>query len=135
MSVAAVLAHEYYGHRTYRNEYLKDNEKFNDKNYYWQDECRASITAAEIAKNLTQREKSDLIMDAVYRAKEAGQILETNDFMKEVLYGYKSTEKSVARLEPITYLSIESYERIIKNRENGRDVSEMQNESRNEIRR
>lgn len=83
MSVGAVLAHEYYGHRTYRSEYLSDME--HGKGYHaiplWQDECRASITAARTAPNLTEKDRSDLVLDAVYRAKEFGHLIEMDDFM------------------------------------------------------
>ena len=55
MSVGAVLAHEYYGHRQYRQEYISDWEKGRDYHTVplWQDECRASLTAAQIAPGLT----------------------------------------------------------------------------------
>lgn len=45
MSVRAVLAHEYYGHRSYRQEYLEDMRNNTHTVPEWQDECRASITA------------------------------------------------------------------------------------------
>ena len=71
MSVGAVLAHEYYGHRTYRNEYLDDYKKGIDYRSIpeWQDECRASIVAAETAPGLTKMDKANLVLDAVYRGK------------------------------------------------------------------
>lgn len=97
MSVGAVLAHEYYGHRTFREEYLLGLSR--GGNFptmpLWKDECRASITAAKIAKNLTDKERSDLIVEAIFRAKEYGYFIEMDDFMKEVVYGY-SREKSIA---------------------------------------
>jgi hypothetical protein len=112
MSVGAVLAHEYYGHRTYRNEYLSDIANDTETTPYWQDECRASITAAKLAPNLTERDKSNLIMDAIYRAKEEGHLIEMDDFMKEVVYGYSNGEKSIARnITPINYVSEKSNER------------------------
>lgn len=108
MSVGAVLAHEYFGHRPYRMEYLSDTEK--GDNYHttpiWQDECRASINAAKIAQNLTDRDKSNLVMDAIYRAKEFGHLIEMDDFMKEVLYGYSNGEKNITyNITPIHYVS------------------------------
>lgn len=114
MSVGAVLAHEYYGHRHYREEYLSDWEK--GKEYHttplWQDECRASLTAAQIAPGLTEMDKRDLVLDAVYRAKEFGQLIEMNDFMKEAVYGYSSNERKFARdIEQPKYVSEESQER------------------------
>lgn len=98
MSVAAVLAHEYYGHRAYRDEYLSDIQKGDGYSSvpYWQDECRASITAAKKAPNLTRQERVNLITDAIFRAKEFGQLIELDDFMKEVLYGYTNDEKSIS---------------------------------------
>ena len=97
MSVGAVLAHEYYGHRVYREEYLKDLEREDNVNTtpYWQDEMRASLTAAEIAPGLTDLDRSKLVMDAIYRAEEQGIPVEMNDFMKEVLYGYTREERNI----------------------------------------
>ena len=99
MSVGAVLAHEYYGHRPNRQEYLTDWEK--GKDYHttpiWKDECRASLTAAQIAPGLTEIDRRDLVLDAVFRAKEYGQLIEMNDFMKEAVYGYGKNERSIAR--------------------------------------
>ena len=114
MSVGAVLAHEYYGHRTYRQEYLSDLEK--GPTYHttplWQDECRASITAAQTAPGLTDIDKRDLVLDAVFRAKEFGQLIEMNDFMKEAVYGYSSNEREISRgIELPKYVSEASQER------------------------
>jgi hypothetical protein len=97
MSVGAVLAHEYYGHRYYRDEYLLDIEKGDDifTTPYWEDECRASITAAKITPNLTDLDVSNLIQDAVFRAKETGNLIEMDDFMKEAVYGYTDGEKTL----------------------------------------
>lgn len=108
MSVRAVLAHEYFGHRTYRDEYLSDMEHGDDYHTtpIWQDECRASINAAKTAANLTDRDKSNLVMDAIYRAKEFGHLIEMDDFMKEVVYGYSSGEKNITyNITPINYVS------------------------------
>lgn len=60
-----------------------------------QDEVRASVTAAQIAPGLTEMERKDLIMDAMYRAKEVGLPMEMNDFMKEVVYGYTREERNI----------------------------------------
>ena len=97
MSVGAVLAHEYFGHRLYREEYLADMAKGDDFHTtpMWQDECRASINAAKTAHNLSERDKSNLVMDAIYRAKEYGHLIEMDDFMKEAVYGYTSGEKNI----------------------------------------
>lgn len=97
MSAAAVLAHEYYGHRIYRQEYIDDHNRGDgiDTTPLWQDEVRASITAAQIAPGLTEMERKDLIMDAMYRAKEVGLPMEMNDFMKEVVYGYTREERNI----------------------------------------
>ena len=55
MSVGAVLAHEYYGHRPNRQEYLSDWEKGHDFHTtpICEDECRASLIAAQTAPGLT----------------------------------------------------------------------------------
>ncbi|MGN0435992.1 MAG: hypothetical protein ACI4D8_05110 [Wujia sp.] len=88
MSVRAVLADEYYGHRTFREEYLSDFYNNVKTTPDWEDECRASITAAKITPNLDRMDKSVLIQNAIYRAEEAGMYIEYDEFMKEVLFGY-----------------------------------------------
>ena len=111
MSVGAVLAHEYYGHRIYRDEYLADLERDDGipTTPYWQDECRASITAAKLAQNLTELDKSYLVQDAIYRAKEAGHLIEMDDFMKEAIYGYTNGEKNITKqITTINYVREES---------------------------
>lgn len=112
MSVKAVLAHEYYGHRQYRNEYISDWEKgptFHTTPI-WQDECRASITAAKIAPNLSNKDRANLLMDAIKRAEEAGHYIEMDEYMKGVIYGdYTEPEKSIVpKSIRIKYVSISS---------------------------
>lgn len=80
MSMRAVLAHEYYGHRMHRGTKLSRNS--------WNDEFRASYTAAKIAPGLTDEERRDLVLDALERAKEAGVVIKLNETMKRILYGY-----------------------------------------------
>lgn len=137
MSVGAVLAHEYYGHRTFREEYLNDYKKSCEDNeeYHttliWEDECRASITAAKITPNLSEKERSHLIMDAVYRAQEAGHYIEMNDFMKEVVYGYAEGERNITNgLEPITYVRISSVEGAEAERSNDHSVSKVRRKAK-----
>ena len=79
LSERAVLAHEYYGHRAYRNTKLERNS--------WNDEFRASYMAAKNAPNLTDDDKRYLVSDAIERAKEAGVTIKNNDFMRGILYG------------------------------------------------
>ena len=106
MSVGAVLAHEYYGHRMYKEEYLQDIENDTQITPYWQDECRASVTAARIAPNLTERDKCNLVQDAVFRAQECGYLLEMDDFMKEAVYGYSNRERNITRdIPPLKYVN------------------------------
>lgn len=90
MSVACVLAHEYYGHRAFREEYLNDIEEYCVTTPISEDECRASITAAKTCPGLSREERSHLIQEAHMRAKEFGIPLENDNFMKEVLYGYSN---------------------------------------------
>lgn len=128
MSVGAVLAHEYYGHRTYRDEYMSDREK--GVNYHtteeWQDECRASITAAKSAPGLTQKDKSDLVMDAVYRADEYNHYIEMDGFMKEAVYGYTDEEKNIAYdVRRINYVSKESTKGNEVDRDNNSEMPEV----------
>lgn len=133
MSVGAVLAHEYFGHRPYREEYLSDLKKGDDFHTtpIWQDECRASINAAKTAKNLTDRDKSNLVMDAIYRAKEFGHLIEMDDFMKEVLYGYSNGEKNISyNISPINYVSETSQTGTTEKRICERNMSKMSRTSR-----
>ncbi len=133
MSVGAVLAHEYFGHRPYRDEYLSDMEQGDDYHTtpIWQDECRASINAAKTAYNLTDKDKSNLVMDAIYRAKEFGHLIEMDDFMKEVVYGYSNREKNISYdITPINYVSETSEVRISEKRICDSDMSEMSRTSR-----
>jgi len=97
MSIGAVLAHEYYGHRPNRDEYLSDWEKGPDYHTIpiWEDECRASLMAAQTTPGLTGYDRRDLVLDAIYRAKEYGQLIEMNDFMREVVYGYGKIERQI----------------------------------------
>lgn len=133
MSVGAVLAHEYYGHRYYRDEYLSDLKQ--GKDYHttplWKDECRASLTAAQITPGLTEIDKRDLILDAVYRAREAGQLIEMNDFMKEAVYGYKKDERKFTRnIDQPKFVSEASQVGNQTNRDYEYKVSKMQKDSR-----
>lgn len=133
MSVRAVLAHEYYGHRYYRDEYLYDIDRGDDNptTPYWEDECRASITAAKLAPGLTERDRSNLVLDAIYRAKEAGHLIEMDEFMKEVVYGYSTGEKNITRdITPIHYVSEESYEGVEQKPDNKCKMSKVRQVTR-----
>ncbi len=79
MSERAVLAHEYYGHYMNRNTKLPANS--------WNDEFRASYSAAKYCPNLSDEDRTNLILDALERAKEAGASIRYNDFIRRVLYG------------------------------------------------
>lgn len=93
LSVRAVLAHEYYGHRPYRQQYLKqDSDTSPDSlnkmmSMVWADEFRASYIAAKNAPNLSTSDRSLLIQDALSRAEEAGVAIKYNDFIRRTLYG------------------------------------------------
>ena len=105
MSVAAVLAHEYYGHRPHRDEYLTEGSSCVEITPEWKDECRASLEAAMRTPNLSRTERVSLINDAIVRADEYNQMIEMNDFMKEVLYGYDNDEKCITgAVYPIKYV-------------------------------
>ena len=130
MSIACVLAHEYYGHRIYRNEYISDmnaGQPYKTTSV-WQDECRASLTAAKNTPNLTETERRDLVMEAIYRANEAGHYIENDEFMKEVLYGYSSGEHERNISMPygrINFISKKSQDREDKKRFGLNKVSQM----------
>jgi len=96
MSERAVLAHEYYGHRPYREQYLFEFEKLDlDEDEFllilakreWADEFRASYMAAKNAPGLSDEDRYYLILDALERAKEANIRIKYNDFIRRVLYG------------------------------------------------
>lgn len=92
LSVRAVLAHEYYGHRPNRQQYLIEDSVTSDEersrliSLMWADEFRASYMAAKNAPGLTDEDRQYLIMDAIIRAQEAGVSIRYNDFMRRVLY-------------------------------------------------
>lgn len=134
MSVRAVLAHEYYGHRAYREEYLFDElqgEVFHTTPL-WQDECRASITAAKTTPNLSERDRSNLVQDAIYRAKEYGHLIEMDDFMKEVVYGYVKGEKNICEdVGRIIYVSESSQIGVPQNGASECEMPDMPHPSRN----
>lgn len=93
LTIRAVLAHEYYGHRPYRNQYLVEDSLTDSDSLErifanaWADEFRASYMAAKNAPNLSQEERAMLILDALSRAEEAGVAIKYNDFIRRVLYG------------------------------------------------
>ena len=80
MTVRAVLAHEYYGHRANRNTSVPRN--------HWVDEFRASYRGAQRCPGLTDDERADLVRDAYDRAKEAGVTVKLTKFARRVLYGF-----------------------------------------------
>jgi len=79
MSIRAVLAHEYYGHRANRGTTLPQGS--------WADEFRASYRAAQHAPNLTDDDVKHLVLDALSRANEAGVTIKHNAFIRRILYG------------------------------------------------
>ena len=80
MSVAAALAHEYYGHRANRGTSLEPGD--------WRDEVRASMTAAVRAPGLSDTDRQLLMQDAVDRMKESGVNYRITTQMRRILYGY-----------------------------------------------
>lgn len=79
MSSRAALAHEYYGHRAYRNTRIAPNS--------WNDEFRASYMAAKNTPNLSDEDRRYLILDALERAKESGVTIKYNDYIRRMLHG------------------------------------------------
>lgn len=80
MSARAALAHEYYGH------YMHHPSRFRVGD--WRDEFRASYMAAVNAPNLTDEDRSLLMLDAFDRAKEAGVSIKYNSVARRVIHGY-----------------------------------------------
>ncbi len=126
LSVRAVLAHEYYGHRPFREEYLNDYKNKTQTISEWEDECRASINAALHTPNLTDQERSLLLEDAFFRAREYGQEIDMNsDNNKELrdfyssLYGYNHNKKNIVPtyslvLPKFSAISNETFEQCLK---------------------
>ena len=82
MSPRAVLAHEYYGHRPYRNAkkpLLAGS---------WNDEFRASYLAAKNSPGLSDEDRRYLVLDALERARSEGVCITNNSFIRRVLYGF-----------------------------------------------
>jgi len=84
MSERAVLAHEYYGHRAFRGTTVPPRS--------WNDEFRASYTAAKNAPNLTDKDRQFLVRDALARATEKGVKIKHNSFIRRILYGYPNID-------------------------------------------
>lgn len=80
LSLRAVLAHEYYGHRRFRNTTVKPGS--------WNDEFRASYFAALEAPKLTQKDRQMLMRDAIDRATEAGVKIKITETIRRLLYGF-----------------------------------------------
>lgn len=81
LSVRAVLAHEFYGHRANSPSEYEIND--------WRDEFRASYDAAVNAPNLSQQDRAELMVDAYDRAREAGFFIEYDKVAKRLIYGYE----------------------------------------------
>lgn len=93
LSVRAVLAHEYYGHRPFREQYLREDSDDSPDAINkimartWSDEFRASYYAAKNAPGLSKEDRFLLIRDSLSRAEEAGVTIVFNHFIRRVLYG------------------------------------------------
>ena len=135
MSIRAVLAHEYYGHRTYRDEYLDDVKNKVITTIEWEDECRASITAAKLSPGLTHMDRYHLVQDAVKRAEEYGQWIETDEFMRGVLYGYSENreERNITPgIGPIRFVSAKCKNGDVGNRGSQNNLPKMQDKSKSD---
>ena len=70
-------------------------------------------------------------MDAIYRAKEFGHLIEMDDFMKEVVYGYSNGEKNISyNITPINYVSEAGEIGTIEKRACDSNMSKMSKASR-----
>ena len=81
LTVACVLAHEYYGHRSMRDEYLKEDE---DTSMTSLDEFKASFIAYKNTPNLTDEEREMLLYQAYETAKE-GDLEEEIKMCQEII--------------------------------------------------
>ena len=87
LSIRAVLAHEYYGHKPRRKQYLDEYANKVERMPLWEDEYKANYDAAKNTPNLSQIDRYRLIQSAIRRCEEAGVFLERDQFVMEVLYG------------------------------------------------
>ena len=87
LSVACVLAHEYYGHRSMRDEYLEENE---DTSMTPLDEFKASFLAYKNAPNLTDEEREMLLYQA-YETAKSGNLENEIKMCREIIR--KNNEK------------------------------------------
>ncbi len=70
-------------------------------------------------------------MDAIYRAKEFGHLIEMDDFMKVVVYGYSNKEKNISyNITTINYVSETSEVGTTEKRVCDSGVSKMSKASR-----
>lgn len=112
MSIRAVFAHEYYGHRPHRQEYLIDAETGMRTLPAWKDEFRASYEAAKYCPNLSDLDRYHLIQDAVDRCREVGEPVILDDFMRNTLYGlHYSMSKTTVDLNVNNNMENDEYDR------------------------
>lgn len=78
MPVACVLAHEYYGHRHFRNTKLIPNSPI--------DEFRASYYSSVHGKNLSDDERRMLMQSALFVANQGGMKITMTDEIRRILY-------------------------------------------------
>ena len=75
------LAHEYYGHMMHSSSRFDIGD--------WCDEFEASYSAAINTQNLTDEERSMLMIDAFDRPKEAGVPVKMNKVARRIIYGFE----------------------------------------------
>lgn len=126
LSVRAVLAHEYYGHRPNRDEYMQEIKSNTVITPEWQDECRASINAAKYTPNLSEMDRYKLIQDAHIRANEYGAAIKNDEYMKEVLYGQHDDSRNIVPTgRDVVFLSKSSENGIHKHRQGANHLPQM----------
>ena len=81
LSVACVLAHEYYGHRSLRDEYLKEET---DTTNTALDEFKASFLAYKNTPNLTDEEREMLLYQA-YETAKSGNLENEMKMCQEII--------------------------------------------------
>ena len=81
LSVACVLAHEYYGHRSMRDEYLKEDENTPMTSL---DEFKASFLAYKNTPNLTD-EESEMLLYQAYEIAKNGSLENEIKICQEII--------------------------------------------------
>ena len=80
LTVACVLAHEYYGHRSMRDKYINETE---DSSMTSLDEFNVSFLAYKNAPNLTEEERM-MLLEHAYEIAKDGNLTKEIEICKDI---------------------------------------------------